>query len=170
MNRNRHAFTLVELVTVIVILAITSAVAAGPVLIYMSTVRGGATAARISSDVRYMQRMALSSGRRTWVVFNTVSNNYQLYMEDPNNPGKAGRIAVTHPMEQSSGSIQLGSGTFAGVSLSTVTIGTGSEIEFDNFGQPYDTAGTAITSAGQITLSSGNTITLQPVSGFAEVQ
>jgi prepilin-type N-terminal cleavage/methylation domain-containing protein len=169
-NRRRHAFTLVELVTVIVILAITSLVTAGPVLLYMGTVRGGAAAARISSDIRYMQRMALSSGRRTWIVFDTATNSYQLYMEDPANPGKAGRLPVTHPMEQTSGSIQLGSGTFAGVSISTATIGSGAEIEFDNFGQPYDTAGVAVSAAGQVTLSSGNTVTLQPVSGFAEVQ
>jgi prepilin-type N-terminal cleavage/methylation domain-containing protein len=169
-GRPRHGFTLIELVTVTVILGILSLVSAGPVLIYMSTVRGGAAAARISSDIRYMQRMALSSGWRTWVVFSTVSNTYRLYMENPASPGKAGRQGVTHPMEQTTGAIALNSGPFAGITISTASIGGGMEIEFDNLGAPYDVSEVALSSSGSITLSSGNSVTIQPVSGYTEAQ
>jgi len=168
--RHRHGFTLIELVTVMVIMGVISLVSAGPVLIYMSTVRGGAAAARISADIRFMQRMALSSGRRTWVVFNTGSNNYQLFMENPASPGKAGRQAVTHPMEQASGVIALNSGPFAGVTISSASIGGGVEVEFDNLGAPYNASEVALTASGSVSLSSGNSVTIQPVSGFAEAQ
>lgn len=169
-TRSIKAFTVVELVTVVVILGILSIASAGPVLTYMSAVRGGAAASRLATDVRYMQRLALSSGLRTWVVFSTSSQSYQLFMENRDNPGKANRVAVSHPVDQSTSAIALNVGPFAGVTMTSVNINSAAELEFDSFGQPYDAASAALTTAGQVVLSSGGTIVIQPVTGLVEIQ
>lgn len=168
--RRVRAFTVVELVTVIVILGILSIASAGPVLTYMTTVRGGAAASRLASDVRYMQRLALSSGLRTWVVFNASSQTYQLYTENRDSPGKASRVAVNHPVDQSTSAIALNAGPFAGVTITSVNINGAAELEYDSFGQPYDSASAALTTAGQVVLSSGGTLVIRPVTGLVEIQ
>lgn len=164
----RHAYTLVELVTVIGIIAILAVAVGGPTLAYASQLRARTAAARIVTDLSYVQRYAMNSRLRTWAVFDAVNERYSLYVEDALNPGKANRVSLTHPMTHTTAPIQFGSAEYGGVTISTATIGSGSEIEFDNFGKPYDTAGTALTTDATIVLSSGVTITIRPVSGLVE--
>lgn len=164
----RSAFTLIELVTVIVILGIVAAAIAGPTLSSIATIHSQAATARLLSDIRYMQRAALNSGLRTWIVFNVASNRYQLYVEDPANPGKAGRLPAVSPFDQSTAAVQFGTGPFANVSIASVNINSTSELEFDSFGVPYDGNGAGLTAAAAINLSSGAVITVNPVGGFVE--
>ena len=167
-RRQPGAFTLIELVTVITILGIIAVAVGGPTLAYIDSMRAHAAASRLASDVRYVQRTALNSGLRTWVVFSTASNNYQLYIEDRDNPGEANRLAMTHPFDQTSNAVQFGSGAFTNVSITSVDVNLTSELEFDSFGMPYDGDGAALTGDAVVTLSSGVTITVHPVGGFVE--
>lgn len=166
--RQFTAFTLIELVTVIAILAIIAVAVGGPTLVYLDSMRAHAAASRLSSDVRYVQRTALNSGLRTWMVFSTASNNYQLYIEDRDNPGEASRLAMMHPFDQTSNAVQFGAGAFTSVSITSVDVNSTSELEFDSFGVPYDGDGAALTGDAVITLSSGVTITVHPAGGFVE--
>jgi|CXWL01.1.fsa_nt_gi type II secretory pathway pseudopilin PulG len=159
---------MIELVTVIVVLGIIAVSTVGPTLSYLDSMRNRAASARIVSDIRYMQRLALSSGLRTWVTFNVAGNSYQLYMEDRNNLGKANRIAVTDPMYQSTSAIAFGTSPFVNVTIGSASIGGTAEIEFDGWGAPYNGSGVALSPAGTISLSSGVSVTIQPVSGYAE--
>lgn len=168
-RRNRAGgFTLIELIAVVAILGIVALAAGSPVLSSMGSMRARAASARLTTDIRLMQRTAMASGLRTWVTFSTGSNNYRLYIENPANPGKAGRQAFTHPFSQDSGAVQFGAGPFAGVSITSVNVNATSEIEFDSLGVPYDGSGGALASTGQVSLSSGVAITIQPVSGLVE--
>jgi prepilin-type N-terminal cleavage/methylation domain-containing protein len=166
--RDRSAFTLIELVAVIAILGIMSAVVGGPTLAYVDSVRSRAAAARLGGDIRYAQRTALNSGLRTWIDFDAGADSYQLYLEDPDNPGEANRLAMTHPLDQSTDPVQFGTGPFLNVSITSVDINSTDELEFDSFGIPYDGNGASLTSAGTITLSNGVTVTIHPVSGLVE--
>jgi len=167
-RRYRPAFTLVELVTVIVILAIVGSFVGGPTMAYIDTMRSGAAAARMAADLRYAQRVAVGSGLRTWVSFDDANDAYSLFMEDLANPGKANRLALMHPLDQSTGAVQFGSGTFVGVSIDSVSINGTSELEFDSFGVPYDTSGIALTANGTIAMSNGRAVQVHPVGGYVE--
>jgi len=164
----RPGFTLVELVSVMAVLGILGAVAVGSTLSYAGPLRSRGAASRLAADIRYIQRYSLASGLRTWVLFNTASNSYQLYAEDPGNPGKAGRLPLTRPLDQSSDPVQFGSGAYWNVSLASVSINSTQELEFDNFGTPYDGASAALTSTGTVTLTDGVSLTIHPVTGFVE--
>lgn len=164
----RSAYTLIELVTVISILGIMAVFVGGPTLQYIGEMRSSAAGSRLAGDIRYMQRLALASGRRTWVDIDSGGNQYTLYIEDVNNPGKANRVGVAHPMDQSTSAVAFGSGPFAGVSITGVSINSTSEIEFDSFGIPYDASGSALTSYGEVQLTNGLAVRVHPVGGMVE--
>lgn len=164
----RPAFTMIELVTVIAILGIVAVFVGGPTLSYVDAIRARTAASRLSGDIRYLQRTALSAGLRTWIVFSTADNNYRLYVEDPANPGKANRLPAMHPLDQSTGAVQFGSGPFINVAITSVSINGTSELEFDTFGVPYDANGIPLPNSGTISLSSGTSVIVRPVGGLVE--
>jgi prepilin-type N-terminal cleavage/methylation domain-containing protein len=166
--RRRRGFSLIELVTVIVILSVMALAAAGPALSSMDSLRTRAAAARMAADIRYARRFALASGLKTWVVFDAAENSYQLHVEDRDNPGKAGRLPLTRPLDQSTDTVQFGTGPFANVSITGVSIGSGSEIEFSSFGEPFDGGGTSLSATGTVALSNGVVVTIHPAGGAVE--
>lgn len=167
-RRSCRGFSLIELITVISLMGVIAVAIAGPTLTYMSKIRSRSAATRILADIRYVQRYAMNSRLRTWIVFSTGSNNYRLYAETSPGAGKATRTALTHPLDQSTGAVQFGSGTNLAVSISAVSINSTSEIEFDSWGKPHDGNSVALTASGTVTLSNGVTLTVYPASGLVE--
>lgn len=150
------------------VLAVVALAAAAPTLSYISSVRTRSAAARLGQDIRYAQRTALSSGLRTWVVFDLGAGNYRLYIENAANPGKANRLPLALPADQSGQPVQFGSGSFAGVTLTGVSVAGGNEIEFDTFGVPYDAGGGKLVGPATVTLSGDLILTVHPVTGHVE--
>lgn len=167
-SSSRRAFTLIELITVVAVLGIVAVAVGGPTLGYMDSVRARAASARTAADIRFAQRTAMASGLRTWVVFSTGAQSYQIFIENSANPGKAGRVPLVRPYDQSSASVDYGTGPFANVSLIGVDVHGGTEIEFDSWGKPYDTAGAPLAATGVISLSNGVVIRVHPVGGCVE--
>ncbi len=163
-----RAFTMIELVTVIVILGVMAVAVGAPTLGYVDSLRSQTAASRMLADIRYVQRYAMSSGLQTWITINVAGDSYQLYAEDPNNPGKANRVPLMHPLDQSTNAVQFGSGAFTNVGIAAANINATTELEFDSFGVPYDGNSTAMTADGTISLSNGVTLTVHQVSGFTE--
>jgi Tfp pilus assembly protein FimT len=159
---------LVELVTVITLLGLIGVAVTGTTMAQFADIRTRSAASRLTGDIRYAQRLSLASGLRTWVTFDVGANNYQLYIEDASNLGKANRVAAAHPFDQSSGPVQFGSGTFSGISIASVNVNATEELEFDSLGVPYDGNSAALATSGVITFSNGVTVTVWPVSGFVE--
>lgn len=164
----REAFTLIELVTVMVILGIVAVAVAGPTLSLLDSMRSSAAAARMTADIRYTQRMALGSGLRTWVTFDATNERYSMFVEDPLNPGKAGRVPGVNPLDLTTNVVQFGSGPFANVGINSVDMNSTTELEFDSFGKPYDTNGTALTSVGTVVLTGNVAVRVSPVGGMVE--
>lgn len=166
--RKRSGFTLIELVTVTTILGIVAIAVGGPTLAYLSSMRSQTAASRLRSDIRYAQRYAMSSRLRTWVDFNVSGDSYELFAEDPTNPGKANRQSLIQPLTRTTGPVQFGSGDFPNVGIASANINSTTELEFDSFGMPYDGNGVVLTSDGQVTLTDAVTLTIHEVSGLAE--
>jgi prepilin-type N-terminal cleavage/methylation domain-containing protein len=167
-HRRQAGFTLVELIAVMTLLALAAAISCGITLAYINSMRAQGAAAQLTADLRFMQRLALHSGLRTWVAFDVSGNRYYLYMENRANLGKANRVAAIRPLDLSTGPVQLGAGAFCSVAISSVNIGGTTEVEFDTFGVPYNANSNALTANGVISLSSGASVTIRPVGGMVE--
>ena len=164
--RSDGGFSLVELVVVMVIAAIMAAVAV-PTLSSLASTRAAAAAKQVVRDLTYARERAMTSGIRTWVVFNVSGNSYSLLQEPVGSPGRSNAVLITDPSTQAHWSQTLGTGPFAGVSISSAAFGSGTEVGFDWLGKPLDSAAAVLTANGTVTLSAGKTVTVNAGSGLA---
>lgn len=168
-NTFRHdAFTLIELITVIVIMGVVALVVAAPAMSNLTSMRASAAATRLASDVRYLQRTAMASGLRTWLVVDANAERYSLYIENAASPGKAGRVGLAHPLDLTTTAIQFNASPYNGVTITSADFNGTSELEFDNFGTPKDSNAVTLTAPGIVILSSGLAVRVHPVGGFVE--
>lgn len=166
--KNR-AFTLVEMIMVMIIITILS-VTAMISLNAMGTVRLDAAAKRMAADIRFARSLALSTSRWYGVSVGVdPSNNYTIYQTD----GVTDTPIKDPAALQKDLSINL-SNVYNGVVITSVNIGGGSKVEFHPLGTPYtDKNGAAISAPGTISLEYGGkskTITITPNTGKIGVQ
>lgn len=166
--RPREAFTLIELVTVIALIGIVSLVVAAPAMSNLRSMRASAAATRMASDMRYIQRVAMGSGLRTWMAVDANNERYSLYIEDSANPGKANRIALADPLDLSTSTIKFNASPYNGITITSASFNSTTELEFDNFGTPKDANAAALTSIGMVILSDGVAVRVHPVGGYVE--
>jgi prepilin-type N-terminal cleavage/methylation domain-containing protein len=164
----RRAFTIIELVAVIVILGVMAAVAI-PAASASTQTRQRSAALMVARDLRYIRDRAMASGRPSWAAINPGTETIT-YSETVSG-------SVTSITDQATGTqmrSRLGSGSDAGWyrgadlgtfngSSSTTTIG------FDWQGRPVDSVGALLTVEQIITITAsgyGNIqVKIQPESG-----
>ena len=164
-DRPSSGFTLIELVVVVTILGVMAAVA-GPSLSNLTNSRQGLGATRVRTVLIFAQQTAMASNLDTWVSFDTASEQVSAYVEDPDNLGKANRMAMTDPLSRSALVLLLG-GT--GPGLSSADFNSTIEVQFDQAGIPYDADGTALSSDGTIGIDGGLTVRVTKTTGLITI-
>ncbi len=163
--RCHRAFTLIELVMVIVLLSIVSVVAFISITSYQSQ-HLYAAAERVAGDLRYAKNLALTSTKWHGVSFDVAGDTYSLYETD-------GAVDTNIKDLQDPGEdfiVDL-SDDYQGVTISSVDIDGGSQVEFSPLGVPYtDKTGSAIASIGIITLSNDVTVRIAPETGRVYIE
>ncbi|MFQ5456224.1 MAG: Tfp pilus assembly protein FimT/FimU [Nitrospirota bacterium] len=152
---NNTGFTLIELVMIILLFGILSAVAIPQ--FNLQDTRGGAAGRRIVSDIRYAQQLSTTTQIVHGVIFTSAS--YTLFEND--NTGDPAKDPLT-----GSDFIVNMNGDFAGVTLSSNL--TGGIIKFDSIGAPLKNDGSLLSSEKTITVQSGtssSSITIEPNTG-----
>jgi prepilin-type N-terminal cleavage/methylation domain-containing protein len=168
-----RAFTLVEILMVVVILGIASAVIV-PQIGSRNDLRAAASARLVMSDITYAQNRAISQQRKHYVRF--VDQTYTVCDSTALTP-------IEHPLKpaQSNGLYQItfGAGGTNGLdrcAVGTVNFGSQTIIGFNDLGEPFAFDGlieTPLTSPGTIIVQSGDvslTIQIEPFTGEASVQ
>jgi prepilin-type N-terminal cleavage/methylation domain-containing protein len=170
-----RAFTLIELVAVMVVLAVLAAAATIQASSMSTTSRLQWASRQVARDLTFARERAMTTGTTHWVRFDTTNQYYTVLSEDPASPGYAGAASVTDPSTQASFVTNLNSNEWNGITLGTG--GTFSTISytvgFNKLGRPMVTAGTALTTGTGPTLqvssgggmSSASTVTVTPGSG-----
>ena len=150
--KNQHGFTLIELIAIIIVLAIIAAVAI-PRLGDVTSMKSGATAGKLKSDIRYAQELAMTQNRRCRVYFNTSpapASGYAV-VNDANGNGNWGEAGEFAPDPTGKGdlTVTLNSGDYAGVTASSSV----NPIEFNSLGRPTGGATTVTISPGGYTIT-----------------
>jgi Tfp pilus assembly protein FimT len=135
---SKSAFTIIELVMILLIVGIMSAM----VMTQMPDLEGmriAQAAHKIQSDIRYVQRLAMQLQRRTAILFNSTSDNYSVYIENTYGAGDwNASVKAKNPLTQDNFDVQLNSGDFSGVDITLVLFNSFNyALMFDRDGSPY---------------------------------
>jgi general secretion pathway protein H len=140
----RRGFTLVEILMVVVILGIASAVIV-PQIGTRSDLKARAAARMVIADLIYAQNMAIATQKMHYVKFDAGNNRYTIYDDAPLDASNI----INHPVNKSAYTVQFGAaggaryadlaldsaGTvFNGISVSHRPADT---ICFDELGTPF---------------------------------
>ncbi len=163
----RRGFTLIEILMVVVILGILSAVIL-PQLGSRDDQKAISGARVLVADIMYAQNRAIATQKVHYVVFDTAANKYQVLDAWPS-------TIIKHPVNGGPYVVQFGSAsgsTVKDASISSAVFDAKPVLAFDAMGVPhsYD-AGTgtlAALSAGDVVVRSGTydmTVSVAPFSG-----
>jgi prepilin-type N-terminal cleavage/methylation domain-containing protein len=135
----QKSFTIVELVMVIVLIGIIASVTLVS-MPDMESIRIAQAANKIKSDIRFAQRLAMQLQRRTAILFVAASDSYSIAIE--NTYGAANwdftNVKAKDPLTQQDFDVQLNSGDFQGVDITTVLFNSANyALMFDRNGDPY---------------------------------
>ena len=151
-NHVRPAFTLVELVMCMVLMAIFTAIAAPRYAQSIAHYRVDVAARRLAGDLNWARTLARTSSSSQSVVFNTITSTYTLSnISNPDNPSQTYSVNL------------LGDPYKA--TLSSASFNGSTTLSFDGFGTPSAT-GTAVLTCGSAT----KTITVNADDGAVSVQ
>ncbi|WDT77129.1 MAG: type II secretion system protein [Candidatus Manganitrophus sp.] len=164
-------FTLIELVIIIVLVTILAATAI-PRAANMAGTKAAAAARKLQSDIVYAQQLAMVQNQRYRVYFNAnpaPASGYAVVNDAaPANGtwGEAGEFAVDPVNSGGNLSVALNAGSYAGITISVIGF-SGSYVEFNTLGVPYDSGG-ALAAAKSVSVTGGGftrTVTVQPSTG-----
>ena len=170
--QSRRAFTLIEILTVVTILAITSAIII-PNLGSRDDLKAAAGARVLMADLIWAQNRATSTQQKQYAIFS--GNSYTLWYK--NSAGTL--VQSTNPITKNTYTTTFGGANtpLATVSISgTPAFAAQTGLMFDEMGTPYGwdgTTETAMTSAGTVKIACGTqllTISIEPYTGEASVQ
>ena len=175
----RGGFTLVEILAVIVILGIASAIVI-PQIGTRDDMRVKAATRTLIADLIYAQNLAISTGQVVYVRFDVADNKYSLLTAPANSKPNKGDL-VSHPISQAGYVTQFGSGargweqvTIDSAVMNGIDTNFRPEftVGFDEIGSPhvwcYDLDQRNDLNDGKITLKAGqfkSEVTISPATG-----
>lgn len=170
-RRPRRGFTLVEILTVVVILGIASALVI-PQLGDRSDLRVAAGARVLMADLLYAQNRAIATQKTHWVKFDLEKQEYRVYTDS------AMTELLTHPVQKMDYRTRFnatGDLAIPDVTLTAVGFAGQDALGFDSLGQPLamiDASPVELDSNGIIELTSGSItlrVTVGPFTGEINV-
>jgi prepilin-type N-terminal cleavage/methylation domain-containing protein len=165
-SSSRHGFTLIEILAVVVVIGIASAIIL-PQMNSRDDQRAASAARELMADLLYAQNRSIAYQTRHYVQFNTATNSWQVMVDSSGSPGPV----ITHPVNGTPYVVNVGTGTMAKVSLNSVNFDGNTTISFDAIGVPYSwssTGGNVPLNSGAVVFKAGNyqmTVAVSPYSG-----
>ncbi|MHC4221198.1 MAG: prepilin-type N-terminal cleavage/methylation domain-containing protein [Planctomycetota bacterium] len=160
------AFTLVEIMVVVIILGIAAAIVV-PMAGSASGMQLSSAATKIAADMEYAKSIAISRQQNYSVIFDAANDSYEIRVTgeaDPiEHPVKRGFDYAVDFQEESN---------LDQVGIFSAVFGSTSEIIFDYLGSPKDGSGNDLSAEGVITLKadgSTKTVSVEPVTGFMTI-
>ena len=155
---------MIELIAVMSIVGVL-AVAAVPTLANLGDARASLAARQLLKDMTFARQYAVATGTRSWVIFDAAGETWSLLQEDPASPGRSGASFMTDLATGGNYTIELGSGSYAGIGIASATFDAGVEVGFDWLGQPLNNTESELAANGTVTLTGGHLITVTAGTG-----
>ena len=161
-RRSIRGFTLIEILCVVVIIGIASAVIL-PQLGSRDDLRAASGARELMADLLYAQNRAIALQQMHYVQFNTATNTYQIV--------DSGFNVINNPVSGFPYTVTWGTGNMVKVNLANPNFDGQTTLAFDAMGVPYSYSaggGANTLSSGSVQVTCGtNTLTVQvsPYSG-----
>ncbi len=170
----RSAFTMIELVVVMLILAIAAAVVV-PMASSAGTIQLRSAANLVAADLEYAKSLAISRGVNCAVVFNATTETYQI--EDLSKPTTDPQRIIDHPVKRGSKYIVdfRKDSRLDRVDLASVSFDGATGVAFNYVGSPFTFDGSSsnpLLNSGVVTLQAsgiGKMVRVEPVTGFVTV-
>lgn len=168
LNVRRRGFTLIEILSVVVIVGIVSAIIL-PQLSSRDDLRCASAARALMADLLYAQNRSIALQQMQYVQFNTATNSYQvLDAVSPND-------VITHPVNGTPYTVNVSAGSQTNVTLSSVSFDGNNTVAFDSMGVPYSYNGTTTAAlvSGQVVIQCNAnklTVSVGPYSGEITVR
>lgn len=165
-SSSRHGFTLIEILCVVVILGIASAVIL-PEMSSRNDQRVASAARTLMADLLYAQSRSIAYQTRHYVQFNTATNSWQVMVDSGGAPGSI----ITHPVNGIPYVDSVGTGPLTNVAISSVSFDGNTTISFDQMGVPYSwsaAGGNVALISGSVVFTAGTnnmTVSVSPYSG-----
>ncbi|MHC4572817.1 MAG: pilus assembly FimT family protein [Planctomycetota bacterium] len=163
--RRRRAFTLIEIIIVVVIIGIVALLAI-PIAGSAASVQIRSAANMVAADLEYAKSMAISRGQYFSVVFDEINESYRI--EDQSDS------VIPHPVKKGFDYVvdfrserRLDKVGIAGVDFNSTGV-----VKFDYLGCPYD-GDTKPLNIGVVSLQAGGAtvnVNVEPVTGFISIE
>ena len=145
-------FTLIELLVMIIILGRLGTISSMRVKNISSNVKITSTLNRIRADISMVKEHALSSHNNMSISFNPLQESYTVI--------KNGTIMQDFP-DSENGVINLSSGSFSNVDITSVNFNNSNIINFDKWGN--------VLNSGTIVLNQNHTLQISGMNGIMEI-
>ncbi len=155
-----------ELVAVMTVMGIVAATAV--VSLSTTTAKRSSMAGRqLQRDMTFARQRAVATGTVSWLDFETNAGAWTVRVENPASLGRATAPVLTDPATGGEFVQSMNTGSFAGVTISTVDLDGEDWIGFDWLGRPLDKTGEATPFAtdGTVTFSGGDSVTVDKDTG-----
>ena len=164
MYRLKKAFTIVELIIVMVIISIVSMIAI-PMLSSAADTQVRSAANILAADIEYTKNLAITHQKNYSVVFDIDNNTYQICDKD--------LVVIEHPVTGKPYSVNFTNESRLGrVDISSALFDGSNKLTFDYLGSPYNGSSNPLNS-GEIILdadSFSKTIQVQAVTGYLTIK
>ena len=159
------AFTMVEIVVVVVIMSI-AALLAIPMLSSAGDSQVKSAANIVASDIEYAKNLAIGRQKNYSIVFDTAADSYEVRDSD--------NAVIEHPMTKKPYSITFSNDSrLSSVKINTADFDSTSTLYFDYLGTPYSGSLDPLKNAGVITLNADEfslTVKVQPMTGYISIE
>ncbi|MFQ5603779.1 MAG: prepilin-type N-terminal cleavage/methylation domain-containing protein [bacterium] len=159
--KRQAGFSLIELIVVIVIVGILSAIVAVNFNQSNASLQYGALVQKLKIDIGYAQQLAATEGKGTRVYIDQSNNRYYLKWDDGS--------YIQQPVGEDDFIVQLGTGDFSEVQITGTDFSSG-RLDFNTSGMPLNAGNTFTGQLTVVTLNSAKRIKISANTGFLEIE
>ena len=106
--RDKKGFTMIELLIVVAIIAVTAAIAIPNIISWIPTMRVNSAARDIVSEMQLARMKAVSERNNYVITFDTSTNQYSIYDDGDNDGAEASELVKTVDVDTDYSGIQFG--------------------------------------------------------------